>query len=183
MDPTAQASTHLLVQYARYHRDQRNIATHFLGVPLIVFALGILLSRPALATAESAWAWALTPAALAWLLTSLWYLRIGLSGLTLAVIVFNGSLVAAASWLFAPPADGWLQWGLSLLGLGWLFQFAGHYYEGRKPAFLDDVRSLLVGPLFLVAHSLFHFGRLSALQRHIEQSVGPTRLRNLAMPV
>ena len=33
----------LLVQYARYHRDQRNIATHFIGVPLIVFAVAVLL--------------------------------------------------------------------------------------------------------------------------------------------
>ncbi|MFO0325387.1 MAG: Mpo1-like protein, partial [Burkholderiales bacterium] len=29
----------LLVQYAAYHRDRRNIATHFVGVPVIVFSV------------------------------------------------------------------------------------------------------------------------------------------------
>ena len=32
------AATELLTQYAAYHRDRRNIATHFVGVPMIVFA-------------------------------------------------------------------------------------------------------------------------------------------------
>ena len=35
----------LMVQYAAYHRDRRNIATHFVGIPLIVFAIGIFLAR------------------------------------------------------------------------------------------------------------------------------------------
>lgn len=35
-----------LSQYASYHRDPRNIATHFVGIPMIVLAVTILLSRP-----------------------------------------------------------------------------------------------------------------------------------------
>ena len=35
-----------LAQYAAYHRDRRNIATHFIGIPLIVVAVAVLLSRP-----------------------------------------------------------------------------------------------------------------------------------------
>ena len=35
----------LMAQYAAYHRDKRNIVTHFVGIPLIVFAIGILLAR------------------------------------------------------------------------------------------------------------------------------------------
>jgi len=38
-------ATELMVQYASYHRDRRNIATHFFGIPLIVFAIGIFLAR------------------------------------------------------------------------------------------------------------------------------------------
>ena len=41
-------ATELLVQYAAYHRDRRNIVSHFIGVPMIVFAIGVLLARPAL---------------------------------------------------------------------------------------------------------------------------------------
>ena len=35
-----------LSQYASYHRDPRNIATHFVGIPMIVVAVTVLLSRP-----------------------------------------------------------------------------------------------------------------------------------------
>ena len=42
-------ATDLLVQYATYHRDRRNIASHFVGVPMIVFAVGVLLAKPAFA--------------------------------------------------------------------------------------------------------------------------------------
>ena len=51
-------ATDLLSQYAAYHRDRRNIASHFVGVPMIVFAVGVLLARPTLFWGELA----LTPA-------------------------------------------------------------------------------------------------------------------------
>ena len=34
----ARQATDLMAQYAAYHRDRRNIATHFVGIPLIVIA-------------------------------------------------------------------------------------------------------------------------------------------------
>ena len=43
-------ATELLAQYAEYHRDRRNIVSHFVGVPMIVFGVGVLLARPTLAT-------------------------------------------------------------------------------------------------------------------------------------
>ena len=36
-------ATELLAQYAAYHRDRRNIATHFVGVPMIVFSIVLAL--------------------------------------------------------------------------------------------------------------------------------------------
>ena len=38
-------ATDLLAQYAEYHRDRRNIVSHFVGVPMIVFGVGVLLAR------------------------------------------------------------------------------------------------------------------------------------------
>ena len=35
----------VLANYAGYHRDKRNIFTHFFGVPLIVFGVQVLLAR------------------------------------------------------------------------------------------------------------------------------------------
>src|SRR5262245_31184557 len=36
----------------------------------------------------------------------------------------------------------------AMFTVGWGFQFAGHIFEGRKPSFVDDKRSLLVGVLW-----------------------------------
>ncbi len=43
----------LLSQYAEYHRDRRNIATHFVGIPLIVFSVAVLLARSPVLTGQS----------------------------------------------------------------------------------------------------------------------------------
>ena len=42
-----------LSKYAQYHRDRRNIATHLVGVPMIVFAVIVLLSRPSFEVSDS----------------------------------------------------------------------------------------------------------------------------------
>lgn len=36
----------------------------------------------------------------------------------------------------------------TLFTVGWTFQFVGHYFEGKKPSFVDDKRSLLVGAVW-----------------------------------
>ena len=59
-----------LSQYAAYHRDKRNIATHFVGIPMIVAAVAILLSRPVVMHLDGV---ALSPAVLVIVLTSLFY--------------------------------------------------------------------------------------------------------------
>lgn len=35
-----------------------------------------------------------------------------------------------------------------LFTVGWTLQFAGHFFEGKKPSFVDDKRQLLVGLLW-----------------------------------
>jgi uncharacterized membrane protein YGL010W len=35
--------------------------------------------------------------------------------------------------------------------LAWIGQFIGHKIEGKKPSFFDDLRYLLIGPLFVLA--------------------------------
>jgi uncharacterized membrane protein YGL010W len=66
-----------------------------------------------------------------------------------------------------------------LFGGGWVFQFIGHGFEGKKPAFVDDLVGLLIGPLFVVAEAAFGFGLRPELQAEIEGVAGPTYLRRL----
>jgi len=169
----------LMAQYASYHRDRRNIATHFVGIPLIVFAIGVLLAR----VEFNAGGVSLTAAWLLWGLSTVWYLTRGNLVLGLAVSVVNGLLMALAEPLASGSQSSWLSWGVGTFALGWLIQFIGHYYEGKKPAFVDDLVGLLVGPMFVVGEALFSLGWGRELLGEIERRAGPTHLRDLAHPV
>ena len=162
----------LMVQYAHYHRDRRNIATHLLGVPLIFMAIAMMLTQPQWAWGE----WALTPAWCLWGLTSLWYLTRGALLLGVATSLVNGLLVACAHGLVPwAIAFGLLAWqaGLGLFVIGWIIQFVGHYFEGKKPAFADDIVGLLVGPMFVVGEVLMAIGLLASMRMDIERQAGP----------
>ena len=160
-----------LAQYAAYHRDLRNIITHVIGIPMIVAAVAILLSRPSFAV----FGWTLSPAVLVATAGALFYLRLDLrfgavmTGL-LALSVLAGQVLAAESTAV------WLAWGLGLFVIGWIIQFVGHYYEGRKPAFVDDVMGLAVGPLFVVAEVAFWLGLRDDVRRIVEGRSGPVRV-------
>ena len=86
------AATELLSQYATYHRDRRNIISHFIGVPLIVFALGVVLARPSFALGGVA----LSPAWIAFGFSAAWFLTRGDFTLGLAVTDTLGATCAPA---------------------------------------------------------------------------------------
>ena len=166
----------LLSQYAQYHRDRRNIISHFVGVPMIVFAVGVLLARPAFGLGG----WALSPAWVAFALSAAWFLTRGSFSLGIATSACVGVLMLLAHQVAYGSIGAWLAWGVGMFFVGWVIQFIGHWYEGRKPAFVDDIIGLLVGPMFVVAEALFMLGWNKPLLAEIEQRAGPTVLRDLA---
>jgi uncharacterized membrane protein YGL010W len=168
----------LLTQYAEYHRDRRNILTHFVGVPMIVFAVGVLLSRPTFLLGGLV----LSPAWVAFAAVALWYVTRGQLLLGVAVSAATALLMLLAHELPGGGVGPWLGWGLGFFLVGWAIQFVGHYYEGRKPAFADDLVGLLVGPMFVVMEMLAALGLFKSLVSEIEHRAGPTMLRNLAHP-
>ncbi len=165
-----------LSQYAAYHRDKRNIATHFVGIPMIMLAIGILLARPSVLMAG----WPVSPTLVLVGILALFYLHLHrLLGLWmllfLGVVYWVGQTVAAQSTTI------WLGWGLGLFVVGWVWQFVGHLYERRKPAFFDDVMGLFIGPLFVLAELCFLLGKFKPLQTQIEAKVGPTVIKSNAL--
>jgi len=174
---TARSSLELLTSYATYHRDQRNIATHFVGVPLIVFGVGVLLARLNFHIGDVG----LSAAWVAFALSALWYLtRRGPFTLNIAVTAAVGLIIAAGHGVAGGSVGSWLTWGVGSFALGWVIQFVGHYYEGKKPAFVDDLVGLLVGPMFVTAEALFAAGWNKPLLEEIERQAGPTYVRDLA---
>jgi len=184
-----------LTQYAAYHRDRRNIATHFAGIPMIVVAIMSFLARPAVplselpflelssgqlpgaAMFETAMGLAgngISPALALCLVGSLYYLRLDLRfGVLMSILnvlaLWLGAQIAALHW------SHWLGWSLGIFIGGWALQALGHYWEGRKPAFMDDIRGLIIGPLFVVAEAGFALGFRRQVAMRIEESAGPTR--------
>ncbi|GFD75804.1 hypothetical protein ACI7YQ_13725 [Alteromonas marina] len=49
----------------------------------------------------------------------------------------------------------------------------GHHFEGKKPAFVDDIMGLAIGPLFVLAELSFDLGLRKALKEEIERRSGP----------
>lgn len=160
--------------YAAYHRDPRNILTHYFGVPMILFAIVALLSRPAMELGG----FVVSPVWLVGAVVAGWYFKLDLKfGATMSVLLALAAFGGAA--LAAQSTATWLSASLGLFIVGWVIQFVGHYYEGKKPAFFDDLRGLLVGPLFVVAEWGFALGLRHDVKAAVEKVAGPTRLREL----
>ena len=159
-----------LIHYAHYHRDPRNIHTHFVGIPLIVLAVASLLAQLPLPGGVSV-------AHLVTLTVVGFYFWLDL-GLGAWMLVAMGIALQLGVRLAATP--GGLAWGLGLFALGWVIQFVGHAFEGRKPAFVDDLTGLVIGPLFVLVETLFRLGWYRRLQQEIDQHAGPVQRRTPA---
>ena len=154
--------TDQLTQYAYYHQDARNIQTHFVGVPMIVMAVVVLMSRAQVGLGDLSISLAMVAA----VLTTLFYLRLDLRFGVVMGVVF-ALMLSGGQWLAAQPVAVWLGAGVGLFVVGWIIQFVGHYFEGKKPAFVDDLVGLLIGPLFVTAELGFLLGMRLELKAEI----------------
>jgi uncharacterized membrane protein YGL010W len=168
-----------LTQYAAYHRDRRNIATHFAGVPMIVFAIILALATIAFPVGPVV----ITVATATSIVLVAYYLVLDrVLGVTMAIVMFL--FCAGASEISARFSTG-ATLGLAsvIFVVGWILQFLGHKYEGMKPAFFDDAKQLLIGPLFVCAEAFFMLGGRQELRRYVEARVGPTVARRDGAPL
>ena len=161
-----------LTQYAEYHRDPRNIQTHLVGVPMIMLAGVILLSRPVLVLGGLP----LTAAFAVGMAVCVFYFLLDLRyGVCMALVI--AAMLAVGQWGAAQTTVFWLMSGIGLFVVGWVIQLVGHYFEGRKPAFVDDVIGLAIGPLFVLAEVGFALGMRNDVRLAVEQGAGPVHRR------
>ncbi|RJG15309.1 Mpo1 family 2-hydroxy fatty acid dioxygenase [Massilia cavernae] len=126
----------LLAQYGESHRNPTNELIHFVCVPVIVFTLlGIV--------------WWIHPIAAVLVVAAAMYYYVKLSKpFAIGMLVMSLLMLALLSLL--PPAAV-LPLSIAIFVLAWVGQFIGHEIEGKKPSFLDDLRFLLIGPLFVLS--------------------------------
>ena len=156
-----------ITQYAAYHRDRRNIATHFVGVPMIVFAVVLALVPWAI--------FGVNVALITVAVAAVYYLMLdrALGTAMLLFLFFFCYLVAVYLNARLDHVGVIMGTAAGLFVLGWVIQFMGHKYEGVKPAFTDDIMGLVIGPLFVMTEIFFMLGLKSALKKYVEARVGP----------
>lgn len=136
-------------EYGVCHQNGTNKLLHWICIPLIVLSLlAMIWSLPvpeAIVTAipHFNWCWVVVLSA------NVFYWR-------LSVPLAIGMLLISAGMLAMIAGYERLDWGptwiaaLVVFVLAWIGQFVGHKIEGAKPAFIDDLKFLLIGPLWLL---------------------------------
>lgn len=159
-----------LGNYGLYHRSKRNVLTHLLGIPLIVFAVLCLLARIQIPLGGLV----IDGGQLIVFVSVVYYLMLSVSlGLIMAVLLTI--LLVGAQPIAAMGFTPWLTISVGLFVFGWILQFAGHYFEGKKPAFIDDISGLIIGPLYVTAELLFMLGCYKKLEQQVTDIAGPTK--------
>ncbi len=126
----------LLATYGESHLHPTNEVIHFVCVPVIAFSLlGLLWSAHPLAALGLV------------MLSLVYYLTLSVP-FALGMLLMSGAMLGILALL--PQAWVW-QISLAVFVVAWIGQFIGHKIEGKKPSFFDDVRYLLIGPLFVLS--------------------------------
>jgi uncharacterized membrane protein YGL010W len=117
-----------LGDYAVTHRNPTNQTIHTICVPAIYWSITAVV-----------WPGLFIP-------VIFFYGWLGLkAGVVMAV--FTALCVGLNAWA-APSLQPYWALALAVFVLAWIGQFYGHKIEGKKPAFLDDLVFLLIGPLW-----------------------------------
>jgi uncharacterized membrane protein YGL010W len=150
-----------LAVYASYHRDHRNRATHFIGIPAIVFSILVPLALVRIDGVSVALMVALM-AVLGWIALD--------RTIGLAMLVMMVPMLLIAEWVAGyGSATAWIVFAIFFVG-GWVFQLVGHVWEGRRPALADNLFQAFIGPMFIMAEVLMAIGLKQELKAVVDDA-------------
>jgi uncharacterized membrane protein YGL010W len=153
--PTEQREIDVLfAKYADSHQNPTNKIIHWICVPLIVFSIVGLVSAipfPQIGFLGKYnmyinWFSLLMAAAI------YYYLKLSPILSYLMLFFFGICYFFVVQLEYLEQGGGPALWQSSLLifVLAWIGQLIGHKIEGKKPSFFDDLKFLLIGPLWLL---------------------------------
>lgn len=142
-------------KYSESHQNHTNELIHWVCVPAIVFSLfGLVWAIPfpyleLLGKYNGYVNWASFLIAF----SIYYYYKLSpiLSYFMLLLMMFFSAGIVSLEKMH--NTAGWpLMWQvcLGIFLIAWIGQFIGHKIEGKKPSFLDDVKFLLIGPIWLL---------------------------------
>lgn len=153
--------------YADYHQNIQTRYTHMAGVPIVILSLMILFGFVKIIMPG---VFATNLACLATLIALIYYFRLNWQ-LALALTPIMLILLLIANWFSQDGPTSFGVWFFIIFFIiGWGLLFYGHYLEGKKPAFMDNLNQALIAPLYLVAELFFMAGYMEPLK---EQIYGP----------
>ena len=141
-------------QYSEHHQNPANKLIHWICVPLIVFSIfGLVWAIPFphlkfLGIYNGYFNWA--SFLLAFVIYYYYKLSPVLSYFMLFVLMgLSYGIIELAGWQKAGGPALWLVC-LVIFVLSWMGQFIGYKIEGKRPSFMDDLKFLLIGPVWLL---------------------------------
>ena len=150
--PVYRTADDYFAAYGTHHQNPINKAFHWVCVPLIVLSLlGLLWEVQPLPQ----YPWANLAVATV-VLAQVFYLRLSVP-LGLGMLVYSGLSMVL---LYRLDLLGYPIWLISLgvFLAAWIGQFIGHKIEGAKPSFLEDLKFLLIGPIWLLGFAYRRWG-------------------------
>ena len=134
--------TRLLESYEKNHQNPINEMIHIFAIPLIMFSiLGVTAAFDIF---------------LEYILVGIvlfYYLKLSkIAALLMLVwlLIYLGLVALLRPYI--------IEISLLLFVFGWILQFLGHFIEGKRPSFFEDLRYFLIGPLFVVQKLIAKFG-------------------------
>ena len=134
--------TRLLESYEKNHQNPINEAIHIIAIPLIMFSiLGMTAAFDIF---------------LEYILVGIvffYYLKLSkIAALLMLVwlLIYLGLVVLLKPYI--------IEISVLLFAFEWILQFLGHFIEGKRPSFFEDLRYFLIGPLFVVQKVISKFG-------------------------
>lgn len=160
----------LLATYKSVHLNKTNIATHFIGIPLILWAAALFFAT----FQYQIFSISTNLMQILAVFIFSYYLFLDIKLGAIAIVLIAPIWLHAQTFQYSADVY-WLT--ATVFFIGWIFQFFGHFFEKAKPAFFEDIKQLLIGPLFLVAEIVFFFNFFDELEEKVTKEAIESRNR------
>ena len=139
-----------LNDYSLYHKNETNKLIHWICIPLIILSLFGLLSIINFDIQLNNTFYSINIMYVLILTALIFYVRLSIT-ITIGMLLISMLIAYIVNSLsFIEDKDLLQGYGLLFI-LSWTMQFIGHKIEGKKPAFIKDLKFLLIGPAWLLS--------------------------------
>ena len=144
------------INYYEYHTDPINQIIHFIFVPMLTFGFVMILAAvpvqwPLLSILFSPETKVVMNLAFILLLVLVaYYLMLDRVTGSILALEFVSFLFLACHLRSVLSSDQYFVVAVLVQVVGWAVQFLGHYWEGKRPALVDNGLQVFIAPLFVI---------------------------------